>query len=163
MRVAGVDVGKEDDYTAVVVIDDLKIMGAWRIATGQSWDSILGAVVQKVSGCRLVAADSTGMGSMFASELGKHLPVIPFTFTAISKPVLIRLLVEGVSSGLSMNPGAEGADDLKEELLRFQCEPTRLGWKFSGKADGKKDDMVMALALALLARNRADDRGLLSQ
>lgn len=79
-------------------------------------------------------------------------PIEPFTFTASSKPKLIEMLLGAVHSGyLRVSPSAPGADVLNQEMLNFKQITRRKGFKYTGKGLGRKDDTVMACALAVYA------------
>ena len=68
----------------------------------------------------------------------------------ISKKELVSGLIQLINSNFRVPRDAPGRDLLREELVRFQTTPTRLGWKYSGKHHEGSDDLVMALALSVL-------------
>jgi hypothetical protein len=152
--IAGVDIGRTRDYTALVVMDLDDVVGIHRLRLGQDWKGIVRGIEALVAPCSLVVVDSTGVGSPIAESLSERLPgrVFPFTFTQSSKPRLIGGLVSAINGRNVRISPQPGADDLKEELGRFMAVSTRTGWKFSGKASGK-DDLVMAFALAIFGRD----------
>lgn len=150
--IAGVDIGRSRDFTAIVTLDDLVITRADRLRLGQEWRAIVEGILHTTAGCSHIVVDATGVGSPIVEALQEKSSarVFPFLFTAASKPKLIGFLVSWFRD-LSIHPACD-AEDLREELSRFSAQPTRKGWKFSGKGRGGKDDLVMALALSLMAR-----------
>jgi phage FluMu gp28-like protein len=153
--VAGVDVGRSRDYTAIVLMErPLVVRGIYRLQLGQEWIQIMAGIARLVQPCSHVAIDSTGVGSPIAEALADKVSgrVIPITFTADSKSRMMRALIAAISSRqLQIDPSAPGRDELREELTHFRAAPGRTGWRFTGKHHGGKDDLVMALALAIQA------------
>jgi hypothetical protein len=151
-RTAGIDIGGRHDYSTCCLVDDGRIVGAHRVRLGVSWRDQVATLVHLTRGCALVAVDATGVGAPVAEALRCHgVPVLPFTFTAASKPHLLADLAEAIHGRLlTMAADAPGAADLREELARFTAAPTRTGVRLSGKAAGG-DDLVMGLALAVHA------------
>lgn len=157
MKVAGVDLGQLQDYTAIIVLDQYMVTRILRLRLGQKWDAIVSGVLAATADCDLLAVDCTGVGAAPVESMQAKRPgVVPVRFTSSSKRSLIMGLAEAIGTRtLGIASGIDGRDDLSEELKRFAATPTRKGWNFSGKKTGK-DDLVMALALAVYARGLRD-------
>lgn len=151
---AGVDIGRARDFTAIVLMDGMTVRGVHRLRLGQDWSQIIAGIVRLTAGCTHIAMDASGVGNPVVEAVARQVTgtVIPIIFTAQSKATMIQALVAAVSGGrLQIDPYAPGREDLKEELRTFLATPSRTGWRFSGKQNGLKDDIVIALALAIQA------------
>jgi hypothetical protein len=147
--VAGVDWGRDRDYTAIAVIDagrrtlaalDRFNQIGWAMQRGR-----LRAVYDRWRPAVMWAeANSIGAPNIEALQ-SEGLPVRPFHTTATSKAPLIEALALAIERGdLALLPD----DTLLDELAAYRLE--RLpggGWRY-GAPSGGHDDMVIALALA---------------
>lgn len=150
--VAGVDWGREGDYTVIVVLDaDTQTMLAMDRFNQIGWEFQRGrlkALCDEWQVERLVAeANSIGSVNIEALEQA-DLPVVSFMTTASSKPRLIEALALAIETGaLHLLPD----ETLLRELSNYTMRRSASGhWQYSAPT-GTHDDCVMALALAWLA------------
>ena len=146
--VAGIDLARTHDYTALVVLEGTALaaravlVDRWR---GLGWEDQIrrvGAILEAFPGVTL-RMDATGAGGPvveWARNLLPGLTIIPETFTHGSKGGMmgaLAVLLEGRLLALPDDP------DLVDELLSFVERP-------SGRLEGggAHDDLVCALALA---------------
>jgi hypothetical protein len=147
--VAGVDWGREGDYTVIVVLDaDAHAMldierfhqVGWELQRGR-----LQAVCERW-GVETVVAEANSIGSVNIEALERvGLPVVPFTMTSRSKPALIEALALAIETGqLRLLPD----EVLLHELAAYTMRRTASGhWQYNAPSGGH-DDCVIALALA---------------
>jgi phage terminase large subunit-like protein len=151
--VVGVDWGKRDDYTALVVLDAER--GA--VVDFDRFNRIDYALqTQRLAAlCErwrpaLVLAEQNAMGEPLIEQLERGgLPVRGFKTTAASKPRIIEALALAFEQRTIAIPGEPS---LIAELEAFTLEPTRAGNFRYSAPPGLHDDGVMALALAWEAR-----------
>lgn len=147
--VMGVDWGKEQDYTVLVVVDsdtremvaidrfnkiDYHLQRARLTALAQKWQPAV------------IWAEANSIGTPIIEQLQRDgLPVRPFMTTARSKPPLI----EGLALAIEQHELALLPDDtLLSELASYQLERLPTGrYRYSAPA-GMHDDTVIATALA---------------
>lgn len=146
--VAGLDLARTRDWTALVVIEGTDaaaravLVARWR---GLPWErqfQKVGAALEAFPGV-VVRVDATGMGDPVVEWMRRVLPNLPIrttVFNADSK----RNLIDGLAVRLERRTLALPDDrDLTDELLSFVERP-------SGRLEGtgEHDDLVCALALA---------------
>lgn len=149
--VAGVDWAQSQDWTVIVIMDDLgRVVHierfnqiGWAIQRGR-----LAAAVERW-GVHHVLAEANAMGGPNIEELqASGLPVAGFTTTSDSKSRLIQSLALAFERGDIAIPGD---DALLAELRAFEANRLPSGrWQYAAPA-GMHDDTVMALALAYWA------------
>lgn len=147
--VAGIDWGREEDFTAVAVINaTTRQMVALDRFRQTSWALQRGRIEALYARWRpqVMLAEANSIGSVNIEALqAAGLPVRPFSTTAHSKGPLIDALALAVENGeLALLPD----DVLLGELASYTME--RLpggGWRYSAPPGGH-DDTVIALALA---------------
>ena len=147
--VAGIDLARTHDYTALVVLEGTAegaktvLVTRWR---GMGWEDQLrrvGAILEAFPGVTL-RMDATGAGGPvveWAQGLLPGLPILAETFTQGSKGEMmskLAVLLEGRRLLLPEDP------DLIDELLSFV---ERSSGRLEG--GGPHDDLVCALALAV--------------
>lgn len=96
--------------------------------------------------------DSTGMGDAVADMITKQtgISTTRFSFNGQSKTALLRNLDAWITSGrLRIPTNCPGREILKNELMSLRITNTRKGIRVSGKKHGGRDDVAMALGLAL--------------
>jgi hypothetical protein len=147
--VAGLDWGRETDYTAIVVMDaDRKAVVSLDRFNGLSWSLQRGrlATIAERWHLTVIWAESNSIGGPNIEALQREgLPIRPFATTARSKPDLIETLALGIERGeLALLPD----EALLGELAAYRLERLPAGgYRYSAPA-GQHDDLVMALALA---------------
>jgi len=148
----GVDWGRLHDYTAIIVLG----MESRAILEIARFNQLTWAAQRaRLSGLakrwkpRLILAEANSIGSPNIEALqAEGLPIRPFTTTSASKAALIDGLV------LALETEAVGLVDdpvLLQELSAYSMERTAGGDFRYSAPHGGHDDLVMALALALLA------------
>ena len=147
--VAGIDWGRNHDFTAIAVIDatDCKMMALERF-NQVGWDLQRNRLKALVDHWRpqIIWAEANSIGEPNIEALIREgLPVRPFVTTAKSKPPLIESLALAIERGdirLLNDPV------LLAELENFSLERLPGGaWRY-GAPPGNHDDTVIATALA---------------
>lgn len=157
--VMGVDWARYKDYTAFVALrgtrDRAEVIecGRW---THASWSESVRRIVEIAGRCQagVVCCDATGGGNVVAEQLAgfaRNFVVLPFEFTARSKPELIEGLVWALEQ---RRIRLLASADLMRELEHYEASPSERGVRYSGSG-GFHDDLVCALALANHALVRA--------
>ncbi len=153
--VAGVDWGRHEDYTAVVVIDvtTRQVVAAERF-NRIGWERQRGYIRKLAEQWRpyVIVAEANSMGEPNVEALqAGGLPIEPFWTTSRSKASLIESLALAIERGeLAL---------LKDEVLLGELQAYTMerlpsgGWRYTAPK-GMHDDMVIALALAWRATNR---------
>jgi phage terminase large subunit-like protein len=149
--VMGVDWGKSNDYTVLVVLDvtespaQMVAMDRFNKIDYAFQRKRLGALYERWKP-RVVWAEANSIGTPNIEDLSRAgIPVRPFMTTAKSKPPLIEGLALAIERG---DVALQGHDVLLDELAAYTLE--RLaggGYRYSAPAGGH-DDTVIALALA---------------
>lgn len=156
--VVGVDWGKRNDFTVLVVLDTERSA----VVALERFNQIDYAVqTQRLAVLcerwrpKLVQAEQNSMGEPLIEQLLRDgLPVRGFKTTAASKTRVIENLALALDQGVLALP-----DDpvLVTELEAYTMEPSRSGHYRYSAPPGLHDDCVMALALAWDARDQATD------
>jgi hypothetical protein len=168
LRAAGIDVGRRVDRTAMAVLDDLRLVDVL-VLSGVPFArqyQLLGDRLRH-HGPHAVAVDSTGMGGPVAEQLeGQGWPVVPVSIGgagAASHFELFSRLRWVINSGhFSVAKDCPWRGLMRDELkaLRGSLTPVRARLRVEAAA-GHHDDLAFALALAVLARDRARGRDVL--
>lgn len=152
--VAGVDWGREGDYTVIVVLDaDTNTMLAMDRFNQIGWDFQRGRLKAMCErwNVETIYAEANSIGSVNIEALEREgLPVLPFQTTAKSKPNLIEALALAIETReICLLPD----DILLRELAAYTMRRSTSGqWQYSAPT-GSHDDCVIALALAWYALN----------
>ena len=147
--VFGVDWGRENDYTAIVIIDSATHqMLAYDRFNQVNWSLQRGRLRALYDLWQPVTiyAESNSIGSPNIEALQQEgLPVHPFVTTAASKPTLI----ESLSLAIERRDLALLPDDiLLDELTNYRAEHLPAGGYRYSAPSGLHDDLVIATALA---------------
>ena len=145
----GVDWGRENDYTVIVVIDSLtRQMLAYDRFNQVNWSLQRGRLKAMCDRWNLLViyAESNSIGSPNIEALQQEgLPVHPFVTTAASKPPLIESLALAIERrDLALLPD----DILLDELTNYRMERLPAGGYRYSAPSGLHDDLVIATALA---------------
>ncbi len=145
----GVDWGRENDYTVIVVIDSLtRQMLAYDRFNQVSWSLQRGRLRALYDRWQPTAiyAESNSIGAPNIEALQQEgLPVYPFITTAASKPPLIEALALAIERhDLALLPD----DTLIDELTNYRMERLPAGGYRYTAPSGLHDDLVIATALA---------------
>jgi phage terminase large subunit-like protein len=147
--VAGLDWGRESDYTAIVILDaESKAVVAIDRFNGLAWSlqrARLTALAERWS-LAVIWAESNSIGGPNIEALQQAgLPVQAFATTARSKPDLIESLALAIEQAhIALLPD----DALLGELAAYRLERLPAGGYRYSAPDGLHDDLVIALALA---------------
>jgi hypothetical protein len=158
--VAGLDWGKQKDYTVMVVFDvRLKRMVDYDRFKQVDWSIQRGRVRAMADkwNIRAIHAEQNSIGDVNIEALQKEgLPVRAFMTTAVSKPPLIESLVLGFD-----RRELKILDDpiIKNELMAYERTVTKTGRSQYSAPPGMHDDCVIATALGwygIINNNRVD-------
>ena len=165
MIAAGLDVGRKRDRSALVMIQDSRVFYAVAIR-GLSLPAQRQWVAEAPYQPDLIAVDATGIGLGLA-EGGLSSPVLAVTITGssggpsgvtdgactVGKLHLVGLVAKALRERtLAVAPRCLGRDELRAELEAMVVGHTATG-RIKAEARADHDDLVLALALALLARD----------
>jgi phage terminase large subunit-like protein len=148
--VAGVDWGREGDYTVMVVLElDSKRMVAMDRFNQVGWEVQRARLKSLVDDWKIerVLAESNSIGSVNIEALERDgVPIMPFVTTSPSKTRIIEALVLALEcENIQLLPD----EILIQELSAYSMKRLTSGaWQYSAPR-GMHDDCVMALALAL--------------
>jgi len=145
----GVDWGRTNDFTAIVVLDvttaSIVALDRFNQIDYQTQLGRLTALYERFRP-RTVTAEANSMGQPLIEQLQRAgMPVVPFTTTAASKQVAIDALALAFERrAIRILPDAA----LIGELQAYEAERMPSGLMRYGAPEGMHDDTVMALALA---------------
>jgi len=148
--VMGVDFAKSVDNFSISIIDTFKKQLVYFLEKPkQEWNLQKEYVIRLARNYNnaLVIPDSTGVGSPIVEDLQRvDLAVQPFNFTSKSKNELIEKLIVVLDQRLVTFPRIE---ELIEELKDFRVVVSKSGSITYSAPEGKHDDGVISLALAV--------------
>lgn len=155
----GVDFAQKHDSTAIIVVEfdgDAYIVRHIEEIKGKGIEYVIPKIEALFNKFRPtgIYCDETGMGIPLTRELKNRLGSVVngVTFTNQKKDAMIMNLWHLFNDGKIKIPPHE---ELKNQLLRMERLETPTGApKYTGKFEGKKDDLVWALALACHSDNR---------
>jgi hypothetical protein len=148
---AGLDFGRQNDYTVLIVLNsDGKIVDFYR-ERQKSWDIIISELLVKLRKWKPVClAEVNSIGDVLYENLKKQYPSVqPFVTSQESKQNMIEDLIMGMNENKLMLPTPELNSDLYRELSVFTYEysPKTRKVKY-GAPNGFHDDCVISLGLA---------------
>jgi hypothetical protein len=147
----GCDLGRIRDYTVLVAMNSLRQVVEIQRFRKVDWVMQVGRIAEMYRRLRAqrIAVDSTGLGDPITELLYRNnLSVDPVHITAQSKTELIDRLSISLDRGVITIPRDE---QLRSELWDFQATERASGIDKLEASEGKHDDMVIALALAVHA------------
>lgn len=145
--VFGVDLAKSVDWTVIIGLDEDGAVCVFE-RFQMPWTETM-ARVRLICGHARALIDSTGVGDPIVEQVQKTNPTFEgFKFTSSSKQMLMEGLALAIQTGQVSYP--DGV--IVSELESFEYEYTRTGVKYTAP-EGSHDDCVMALALAVHAKN----------
>lgn len=147
----GVDLAKSVDWSVICGLDDEGAVAAFD-RFQQPWKETQGRV-KMICGSVTTFVDSTGVGDPIVENLqretgGEASNYKGYKFTSQSKQMLMEGLALAIQQGRIQYP--DGV--IVSELESFEYEYTRTGVRYTAP-EGMHDDCVMALALAVHAKN----------
>jgi len=176
MLVAGLDLARRSDYSALVLLDveadRLTVTAALRLPQAPLRQQFT-LIAPHLAGLDLLVFDQSGLGDAAAELLPKTPPHVGVCLIGGDRPLarseqgdrlvvgkswLIQRLGAVMRSGaLTVAEKAPGRDLLREELAQFFIKPGARG-RFRLEAARGHDDLVIAAALAVLAADLAASR-----
>lgn len=165
--IAGLDVGRRRDATALVRLGpaiDLHVLPPLRLS--EQADRLMPLLLP----CDLVAVDCTGLGLGLSEMLQERgLPVLHVQITAGStvkitgngsatagKSWMMGRVAAAIHQGLRIDHAATNAQLLRSQMAAMLPSRTKRGYRI--EASKGHDDLVLALALALLGRDAHERR-----
>jgi hypothetical protein len=156
----GVDLGRRENYTAIVVLDSASSVLDVRRLRHVSWKRVRETVetIAAGYGALSLAVDATRDNSVveyLAERRGHGATVLPVSFGGASKRTMIDNLAAAIEAGEVALPDPDASEDtdaLHRELGAFTYEFSDAGNIRYHAPSGAKDDTVDALALAVHAR-----------
>jgi hypothetical protein len=147
----GVDWGRHEDFTVLVVIDNLLRVVHIDRFTGIGYElqtSRLIALWERFNRCP-VLAESNSMGGPLIERLQRQrIPVRAFYTSNSSKASAIEALSLAIENGQLALPDDARVQFLRNELLAYESERLPGGQLRYSAPPGQHDDGVMALAIA---------------
>jgi phage FluMu gp28-like protein len=176
MLVAGLDLARRSDHSALVLLDvepdRLTVSAALRLPQAPLRQQFA-LIAPRLAGLDLLVFDQSGLGDAAAELLPNTSPRVgvcliggdsPLTHSAqgdrlvVGKSWLIQRLGAAMrSSGLTVAEHAPGRELLRGELEKFVFKPGSRG-RLRLEAARGHDDLVIAAALAVLASDVAQAR-----
>ena len=159
---AGVDFGRQNDYTALTIFDDKgNVVYAWR-ERQKPWKEILDHLVIKLKEYDAqVQVEVNSIGDVLYEELEKKWnKVEPFITTNTSKSEIIEELIYGLNEGEIKLPTKEVYAPLYNEMGSYSYEYSLKTRKVKyGAIEGAHDDTVMSLAIAYNTFKKRKSKG----
>ena len=151
--VAGLDLGKKQDYTVFVIKDARTRESLHAIEmSGSDWVSQIDTIAAEINRWKVgdIRVDSTGLGDVvFDHLLNAGLPVNPFKFSAQSKYQLFQNYYIALENETVYFPASWST--LKKQLEDISIRPSGNGSYLFYNETGEHDDWVDAELLALMA------------
>lgn len=155
--VAGLDLGKKQDWTVLIVKDAKSREGVYALEMqATDWTSQLASIRAELDRWHVydMLVDSTGLGDViYDSLLAAGMPARPFHFSAPSKYQIMHGYYIALEQGSVQFPA--DWEKLTEQLSDIQIKQQGAGYTFVSESGGH-DDWVMAEMLALLACDPAE-------
>jgi phage FluMu gp28-like protein len=148
---AGLDFGRQNDFTALVILNSEGEMVDFYRERQKSWDIIISEVIAKLKKWRPVCfAEVNSIGDVLYEQIKKQYPSVqPFITNNDSKQNMIEDLIMGMNESKIILPSAELNTDLFKELSVFTYEYSPKTRKIKyGAPSGFHDDCVISLALS---------------
>lgn len=145
----GWDFARAQDWTVGIALDR-----EYRVVDFERWQLIPWGETKRrikdINGAVYALGDSTGIGDVIVEDLNNlGVPILGFPFSRPSKQMLMERLAACIQQRKLKIP----AGPIISELETFGYEYTASGVKYSAP-EGLHDDCVMALALAVMARDQ---------
>lgn len=159
---AGIDFGRQNDYTALTIIDDLgNVCYAWR-ERQKSWGEIMSHLVNKLTEYDALAlCEVNSIGDVLYEEIRKkYYKIEPFVTSNSSKQQIIEDLIYACNERTIQLPTRDTYPPLYQELGSFTYEYSLKTRKVRYTAmEGAHDDTIMSLAIGLNALRQKKSKG----
>ncbi len=148
--IMGVDIGKHNDYTAIVIANrsskDVVWVDKFNATDYNVQKDRIIALARKYNNAK-VMIDSSGVGDPIVDDIKTQVYVEPVSFHSIkTKQQIIEKLSLYIEQQLITIPEHE---DLIKELRQYSYKKTNNDYTKYSAPKGKHDDLVMALALVV--------------
>lgn len=163
--VAGIDVGRQQDYTVLTIMNGANVVyvGRWN---NDTWEHIIQNIIQELKKYRpaTVTVEVNGVGDVFFEDFtravraaGVSVKINPWTTTNTSKAQIVERLASDFATGSISIPDDK---DLVFELENFEAAYSTASRAIKyGARSGLHDDMVMSLAITNYSRTKAANYG----
>ena len=159
---AGIDLGRQQDYSVLTILDDLGKVVFIHRENNTSWDSILSNFAKYLNQYEATATmEVNGIGDPLYDQLEKKYKNLhPFITTSQSKQQIIEDLIYELNIDQLKLPTEDLFRPLYNELNTFTYSYSPSTRKVQYKAvDGAHDDCVMSLAIALHSLKQKKSKG----
>jgi hypothetical protein len=147
---AGIDVGRQNDYTVLSIFDDDGNMVYFWRERKQEWGKIVSHLVGKLreydAMCQI---EVNSIGDVVYEQLKKqYQKVEPFVTTNSSKQNIVEDFIYGTNEGNIKLPTQELQPEISNELKTFSFEYSPKTRKVSyGALQGAHDDIIMSMCI----------------
>lgn len=148
---AGVDFGRQNDYSVLTIFDDEGNLVYFYRERQKPWGEIIGHITQKLREYDAQAqVEVNSIGDVLYEQLKqKYQKVEPFLTSQSSKQNIVEDFIYATNEGLVKLPTQELNPQLYNELKTFTYEYSIKTRRISYAAmDGAHDDIVMSLCIA---------------
>lgn len=159
---AGVDLGRQDDFTVLTILNSKGENVFTYRANGKSWPIIIEQLAKylKQYSPRYTLVETNGIGDVVFDLLKKQYSKIEgFTTSNSSKQMIIEELILAFEEGELRLPTTKLFEELSNELSDFTFEYNKKSRTITYKARTGHDDTVMSLGLANHARKTGATKG----
>lgn len=163
--VAGIDVGRNNDYTVLTVMNGSKVVHISRW-NNDSWENIIKNIIKDLKRFNpsTIAVEVNGIGDVFYEDFSKaarsegiKCQLLPWVTSNQSKNTIIENLINDFSKKTISIPNDK---DLLFELENFEASFSKLSRCIKYEArSGLHDDIVMSLAICNYTRKKAASYG----
>jgi len=148
---AGLDLGRESDYTVCVFIDSTgQVVDIYR-ENKKDWEEMTGEVLKRTRKWNAsLLVETNSMGTVVFEQLKKQWPnTQPFTTSNSSKKDIVETVILGFNQGDISIPSIELYPELHSELEVFEMSynPKTRNVRYAAR-DPFHDDLVIALCIA---------------
>lgn len=159
---AGVDFGRQNDYTALTIFDENgNVVYMWRDRQ-QEWSKLINHISNKLreyEAQTLVEVNSIG-DVLYEQLKQKHSKVEPFITTNSSKQEIVENIIYATNEGQVKLPTEQLEPALYRELRGFTYEYSLKTRKIQYRAmEGQHDDMIMSLCIAYHSLKQRKTKG----
>lgn len=148
---AGIDLGRQEDYTVVTIMNaEFQVVDVYR-ANQKPWEQLVAEMARFINRYNAIAQiEVNSIGDVIYEQLKSRVKKLePFTTTSKSKVDIIEQLVYAINNREIEIPSEALFKPLYQELSHFTYEysPKSRSVKY-GAPNGLHDDCVMSLAIA---------------
>jgi hypothetical protein len=159
---AGIDFGRQDDYTVMIILNEKGEMVDFYRERQRSWEVIISDIVMRLRKWRpQVFAEINSIGDVLYENIRKQYPAVqPFLTNQASKQNAVEDLILAMNEEKIRLPNKDLNGDLYNELSVFTYSYSPKSRKVSyGAPNGLHDDCVISLSLAYQAFKKKMNHG----